>query len=497
MRSFGPTGRQATIAALGLVAAWSLGACTDEKIIYRDRPLFEDPPEAAASFIGYSDTIEGLTVCGNCHVGVQADWEGSAHASAWAGLQSSGHASASCEKCHTVNSLGNLVEGETGGYITAPETRYHDVQCESCHGPGLTHVENPDASQPIPSIAAGVDLQNGCGECHQDTHHPFVEEWEQSKHSEITEHAQGNAACAGCHTGQGALEAWGVDPTYIEAGAIDKPITCAVCHDPHGSDNQAQLRFTINTPDVSQHLCARCHNRRTSPDPTSSHGLEPHAPETALLEGEIGWTPPGSIVDQRRIIGTHGSEANEGLCATCHVASFNVTDAETGDFVLSATGHVFNAIPCLDAQGRPTTEDCALDEGARSFQGCTTSGCHGPGVASTLLAAAADQIRDYVEELHSLLVQVDGNLTGPGGAIDPSNPEFTVAEGAYFNMAVAEFGGEDRVDPLMTYAGAAAHNPFLVRALLLSSIEAVEDEYGVTASPSLVRTVELPPGTDR
>jgi len=177
MRSFGPAGLTAKLTALSLILIWSLSACTDEEIVFRDRPLFEDPPAAAESFLGYSDTLESLTVCGNCHVGVQGDWEGSAHADAWDGLQASGHAQAFCEGCHTVNSLGNFVEGETGGYTSAPETRYHDVQCESCHGPGLNHVENPDASQPLPSLAVGLDATDGCGECHQGTHHPFAEEW--------------------------------------------------------------------------------------------------------------------------------------------------------------------------------------------------------------------------------------------------------------------------------------------------------------------------------
>jgi len=40
------------------------------------------------------------------------------------------------------------------------------VQCESCHGPGLPHVQNPDASQPLASILAAQDAAAGCGECH-------------------------------------------------------------------------------------------------------------------------------------------------------------------------------------------------------------------------------------------------------------------------------------------------------------------------------------------
>ena len=73
---------------------------------------------------------------------------------------------------------------------------------------------------------------------------------------------------------------------------------------------------------------------------------------------------------------THGSSANPGLCATCHVNRFTVTDSATGAFTLQVVGHTFQAIPCVDAQGAPTTDaDCTLSQ--RTFRACTASGCHG------------------------------------------------------------------------------------------------------------------------
>ena len=79
-------------------------------------------------------------------------------------LEASGHAQESCEACHTVNGNGNPAEG--GGWLATGDTRYHDVQCESCHGPGETHVSNPDASQPLAFVSVGLELDRGCGECH-------------------------------------------------------------------------------------------------------------------------------------------------------------------------------------------------------------------------------------------------------------------------------------------------------------------------------------------
>jgi len=501
MKSFA---RIYTLAALGSILAATMISCTDTQttIVERvdtvevGRELFAPPPADAGNFLGYFEIDDGLTTCGNCHVGVQADWENTAHSDAWAGLQDSGHARDFCEGCHTVSELGNPAT-ETAGYS---------------HGPGLDHVENPDASQPLANLAVGLDLTFGCGECHQGNHHGFTDDWLDSKHAapwgeffpggvDAGAAAAVRPECQSCHLGQGALKAWGVEDSYIEADASVSdpegrlPITCGVCHDPHGTDNEAQLRFPINVASAEEHLCARCHNRRTTPNPESSHGLEPHAPETGLLQGDVGWFPPNVQIDRGEIIATHGSDANPGLCATCHVSSFEVSDEETGEFVFNATGHNFTPAPCLDEQGIPTAEDCELSQEARSFEGCTASGCHGTEQAAfSALVTASTRIQDLAEELHDLLEQVDPNLTDEGGEIDPTEPTFTVAEGAFFNYALAEFPGTERIDSRMVFAGSASHNPFLMEQLLIASIDAVEEEYGVQASPALVRARTLGAG---
>ena len=456
-------------------------SCTDERIVFRDRVLFEDPPTGAGAFLGYTDEADKLTVCGNCHVGPQAEWELTDHADAWNTLQESGHAQAFCENCHTVNQFGNAATDPLG-YAAVQDSRYHDVQCESCHGPGLEHVNNPGVSQPGASIAVSLDPATGCAECHSGAHHPFVEDWSQSKHAGVVGFAAGREECAGCHRGQGALKAMGVDDSYLElTSAEHQPITCAVCHDPHDDTYEGQLRFPVQTTDTELHLCARCHDRRTNPDPNSSHGLEPHSPETALLEGEAGWFPPGANIDQGQIRSSHGSERNGALCATCHVASYDVLDEATGEFIVTSTGHLFTAIPCVDETGRPVAGDCALDAASRSFEGCAE--CHSTETIPGTLQAVAQDILNDAEELHDLLLLVDPNLEDPTGEIDPTDPTFTVAEGAFFNYHLAIFPGSDRVDPRMRVAGSAVHNPFLIRSLLGASIAAVEDEYGVFVSP--------------
>lgn len=119
-----------------------LGACTNEKIVYKTREPFNPPPDSVNGFLGYFTVSTKQTTCGNCHVGVQTNWVATKHADAWVDLQASGHASSFCNGCHTVSQQGNNV-GHPAGYSVKADTAYQDVQCESCHGPGFTHVQSP------------------------------------------------------------------------------------------------------------------------------------------------------------------------------------------------------------------------------------------------------------------------------------------------------------------------------------------------------------------
>src|SRR5687768_3661714 len=209
------------LSLLGLATLLTVG-CTDEKIVFREP--FNPPPDAASGFLGYFTTSDKQTTCGNCHVGHQTDWVTTRHADAYATLAENPGSQDFCFTCHTVNESGNEVS-EASGWSVVQDTAYHDVQCESCHGPGADHVEVPDAgNEPLASIAASVDATDGCAECHNGTHHPFVEEWSESKHatpqaSVISRDPAEAASCTPCHTAQGALQAWGVNVEYVEKDA--------------------------------------------------------------------------------------------------------------------------------------------------------------------------------------------------------------------------------------------------------------------------------------
>ncbi len=459
-----------------LAASVAIAACVNDNVVYRDRALTVSAPPAGAGFVGYTDTATKQTACGNCHVEQQAKWATTKHASAWADLQASGHSSSACESCHAVSNLGNGVADSNVAYAATKDTRYTDVQCENCHGPGQQHVSTPAiTNRPLASIQVDTGTKdiNGCGQCHTGTHEPFVDEWKQTfaqGHAHLEAHAltSTDPTCVTCHTGQGALLKFNVNTAYKEKDQITTnpvAITCAVCHDPHAATVGKQLRFAIDTPDPTRNLCMQCHNRDSGPNPTSSRG--PMTPETATLLGTAGWWPPNlTLVDTSAILATHGSSSNTRLCATCHVVRTAVNDPKTGSFVFQATGHNFAAIPCLDANGKPTTGDCAISQ--RTFTACAGSGCHASDVVGRSLYIT-DSLR-----IAALETTLSGQLgKAPASSLNYTSTTLTTAKGATWNLQVAQ------------KPGAWIHNPFLIEALLTASIKQMTLDYGIAPSTSI------------
>lgn len=458
----------AALLGLAMVTGAATG-CVDEKVIYRDNPLFEDPPQAAIGFLGYSNAAQKKTTCGNCHAGQQVKWKETAHADAWATLQANPGKSAICEDCHSVSGLGNAVAtGVKVAYTATRDARYEDVQCESCHGGGLEHVTDPSLQQPKASIVASSDATNGCGECHSGTHQPFVEEWETSRHAEVTPYLASRddasfAGCAYCHEGKAALKTqFGVTSEFTEQDDGQRHgITCAVCHDPHGSSNVAQLRADPYARNPEDNLCMKCHHKRAVPEVDNSRGA--HSPQGPLLLGEdVGWRPPNFALGDEQVYGTHASERNPKLCAGCHLSRFEVTDQATGQFIANSTGHLFKAIPCVDANGLPTTDqNCNYTQ--RSFKACTESGCHGSEVAARSATATLEtRVTTLTAEVNRLVAMVPtSEFVNGDGMITPG-------EGARFNgtLLAGDMSG-------------GVHNPFLLEALLQSSISYLKTYYGI------------------
>jgi predicted CXXCH cytochrome family protein len=483
----------------GLAAALFMAAtCTSKEIVYRDREPFNAPPDASSGLLGYYTVSTKQTTCGNCHVGHQADWSQTHHASAYATLAANSHASATCYACHDVTENGNDLTAASGWNVVA-DSAYRDVQCESCHGPGSEHVKLPDDKSKWPLARLTLDVaSSSCAACHTGAHHGFADEWAQSGHAVIVSPAVNstNAECKNCHDGKTVLKAWGVSTNYVERDSAGyAAAVCAVCHNPHGSENEHQLRFPIDSPDPDRNLCMKCHLRRGEPTLTSA---TPHAPQGFVLLGTGGYRPPGASIDPNIALTTHASEANPRLCAGCHVNIYDVTDPATGNFVFHVTGHLFKAIPCIDATGKPVADpNCAYDPSVRSFKSCVNLGCH---ASESIAAGRLSLARGEIETL-AAQIWLDKNNNGTidaaptdGGYLAvvrrdlpaelTNTTVLTPARGAQFNVYTFGEGRYSNGDKSL-----GVHNPFLARALLAADIAELQQAYGLAAPPPTIQAL--------
>jgi len=320
--------------------------------------------------------------CGICHPGTHGDWSHTAHADALQSLKNIGmDKNSRCVQCHTVgHTLPN-------GYVDEPTTPHlANVQCENCHGPAGSHLANFDDLSVRPAITIAANV---CGGCHTDFHHPTFDEWELSGHAHMTEDNFGFSTatgdpnygrmmqCGPCHSGSvrvALLNQLTSPSPMLPTGqeAQEFPVTCAVCHDPHGmgangDKNQvrnplyslANFSYTASTNltsfaaqyDPNIQICAQCHNQRGAKWTDTSRPPH-HSPQYNMLLGQGGYDLGVSK------IATHGWET-EKQCASCHVYALEAEHptADTPNYM----GHTF-------APGYESCVDChGSAEGAEAF----------------------------------------------------------------------------------------------------------------------------------
>lgn len=207
-----------------------------------------------------------------------------------------------------------------------------------------------------------------------------------------------------------------------------------------------------------------------------------------MLLGDAGYKPAGFDPDIQAVATTHGSERNPRLCAGCHVNKYTVSDPQTGNVTFQSVGHLFLPVPCLDVEGKPSTDkSCPHNATARTWGACTNSGCHANASAA---ASAFNLSRQRMDQLTKAIWDdkngndeidpspTDGGLlsntsvipiSGPSNQYVTSDQAITPAEGARFNVRMLREGGAD--------GSFGVHNPFLAEALLRADIDELEATY--------------------
>jgi DmsE family decaheme c-type cytochrome len=174
-----------------------------------------------------------------------------------------------CATCHeeTADHLKNTPHGKAGFAALS------SLGCETCHGPGSAHVENPDDESLRPRIETkDVKMQSQiCQKCH-DGHAQFF--WNgsvhqrrglsclscHSVHSFKSENAQlktasTTEACITCHKDVRA-EMWKNSHHPIREGKI----SCSDCHNPHGSSTPKMIKAAS-----ANEQCYTCHTEKRGP----------------------------------------------------------------------------------------------------------------------------------------------------------------------------------------------------------------------------------------
>lgn len=355
-------------------------------------PTLPPPAAARAAYVG-------AEVCKDCHGNLHAQWSQTAHAKkALATLERIGqNNNAVCLRCHTTGFGVRNEAGDLVGYVNQEQTPHlANVQCESCHGPGGEHVARPSADNIQKSLDAEV-----CGTCHNDPHHPTIEDWRQSAHAKalttIQNFPYGQDECLDCHSAERRLAENNL-PTLRSRAAAQSAVTCGTCHNPHaqtGNDIHPLEGRDFQLRKPADEICVQCHTAEEPlPDET------PHHPQGEMLAGTGGFAADG-----RPQAGPNSPHTTlvEKTCVQCHVHRLEVADPTLENPVV--TGHTF----------RPRLEACA------------GSGCHADvATAEARKNAAATDISQRLANL--------------APSFDPHDPRYvpppvTVADRERYNVA--------------------------------------------------------------
>ena len=177
-----------------------------------------------------------------------------------------------CATCHEAQQKG--IAGTMHARKEHPRSPAAKAGCESCHGPGSKHVEDPEVPGMIRSFLKDPARAGNatCLTCHARGTHAV---WEGSVHdarhlSCATCHSvhafkspksqlktvREKDTCATCHRDKVAkIDRSGHMP--LREGKME----CSTCHNPHGSTNVKQLR----KGDSIAELCTSCHADKRGP----------------------------------------------------------------------------------------------------------------------------------------------------------------------------------------------------------------------------------------
>jgi predicted CXXCH cytochrome family protein len=148
---------------------------------FSDKANFDARPAAIGSIkdqmykdvCGITDFV-GTSKCQECHQQAHEQWSGTPHGKAFAALESKGKTEdPKCLPCHTTG------YGQKLGFHNVKDTPdFKNVGCESCHGPGLKHIQAKTDAERSETIFAfdkkcpTCVITRICQSCHEEHKRP-------------------------------------------------------------------------------------------------------------------------------------------------------------------------------------------------------------------------------------------------------------------------------------------------------------------------------------
>lgn len=218
-----------------------------------------------------------------------------------------------CVTCH--EGYDRQVESTKHGFAANPRTPMAQRGCETCHGPGEAHANDPTKVKPRQfDKVSTAEANEVCVTCHDRAKHAL---WEGSQHD------QRNVQCVTCHSVHSGKSARAMLKAASEpqlCATCHQPIVkrlnrfnhmpvregkmqCSSCHNPHGSTNVKLLKAGTTVDEA----CTSCHAEKRGPY------LWEHAP---VANSCVTCHDPHGSNNDRMLVAK-----SPYICQRCHVTS--------------------------------------------------------------------------------------------------------------------------------------------------------------------------------
>jgi DmsE family decaheme c-type cytochrome len=241
-----------------------------------------------------------------------------------------------CGICHSLEREQFMHTLHAKVFRINPRNGTERFYCQSCHGPGERHMQNPtDKTVMVNFTRKGstpVDVQNNqCMTCHQGKQRIF---WGGSAHQ------RQQVACSDCHNPMARFSDNGLErkssisetcygchqqqrTEFMKRSHMPLPegkMTCTDCHNPHGTSTRPLLKA-----DSVNQLCYACHQEKRGPF------LHEHAPvrQNCMNCHQAHGSNNDSLL----------SVARPFLCQQCHSQILHPNDLLTRGNLPTATGN--------------------------------------------------------------------------------------------------------------------------------------------------------------